>query len=395
MPDISLDVLVVDDEPKICHILGQILKEYGCSVRIAHDGLEALDIFSQKHADVVITDIRMPKLAGIELLRELKHIDPLLSVIVVTAYASVEGAVEAMQQGACDFITKPFDTTQIQAILYRCQQRISLTRQLQHTSKGLLKLEELNRRLVELNDMKSQFLAVISHEINTPLCLMSEWLYLLCDKTLGELSTEQQHAVDILINAYERLHRLLQQLIDLMQGANIILQLKELPVQELIQQALTRVMPLAETRSIAIALHLPSSPVVVEVDRSRCIAAFEYLIDNAVKFNRDGGRVDVTVTATDEKVKIEICDTGIGIPEEDQQRVFEPFFQVDRRLNRAYAGSGIGLPLAKRYFELHGGSIHLSSRTAMGTTVCVSLVRPMASSTASAKAEGSMPNIPS
>src|SRR3989338_2247779 len=219
-----LDVLIVDDEPKICQLLEQILSARDCTVRLAGDGLEGLARFKQKPADVVITDIKMPKLSGVELLRELKHVDPLLSVVVITAYPSVEGAVEAMKYGACDFITKPFDIAQIQAILYRCQQRASLNRQLRHAGEGMLKLEELNRRLAELNDLKSQFLAAISHEINTPLCLMNEWLYLLNDNTLGPLSKDQEHAMDVLSGAYDRLHRILQQLVDLMHGHEIVLQ---------------------------------------------------------------------------------------------------------------------------------------------------------------------------
>ena len=230
-----LDVLVVDDEPKICQLLEQILTARGCIVRVAHDGLEGLSQFKQQPADVVVTDIRMPKLTGVELLRELKHLDPLLNVVVITAFPSVEGAVEAMKYGACDFITKPFDIVQIQAILYRCQQRISLNRQLRHAGEGMLKLEELNRRLAELNDLKSQFLAALSHEINTPLCLMSEWLYLLSDSTLGSLTSDQQGAVGVLVGAYERLHRLLQQLIDLMHGHEIVLQRRAINAQDLLQ----------------------------------------------------------------------------------------------------------------------------------------------------------------
>ena len=96
-----LDVLIVDDEPKICQVLEQILTARGCRVRLAHDGLEGLAQFKQKPADVVITDIKMPKLTGLELLRELKHRDPLLSIVIITAYPSVDGAVDAMKQGAC------------------------------------------------------------------------------------------------------------------------------------------------------------------------------------------------------------------------------------------------------------------------------------------------------
>ncbi|MBI4342806.1 MAG: response regulator [Candidatus Omnitrophica bacterium] len=371
-----LDVLIVDDEPKVRQLLGQLLTARGCAVRLAADGLDALAQFRAQPAEVVITDIQMPKLNGLELLRELKHLDPLLNIVVITAYPSVEGAVDAMKLGACDFITKPFDITQIQAILYRCQQRLSLSRQLRASSEGMLKLEELNRRLGELNDLKSQFLAALSHEINTPLCLMSEWIYLLSDGTLGPMTTDQEQAVDVLLGAYERLQRLLQQLIDLMHGAEIVVRRQAVQAQELVQQAVAALMPRATTRAVTVLVQLPEAPIALEVDRSRCTAAFEYLLDNAIKFNRNHGRVEIELSGTPAAAQVTIRDTGIGIPLEEQEKVFAPFYQVDRRLNRAYEGAGIGLTLARRYIELHGGSLQLTSEVGRGTTVTVTLPRP-------------------
>lgn len=370
-----LNVLVADDEPKIRQILEQILTARECHVRLAQDGLDALAKFQEQPADLVITDIRMPKLNGIELLRELKHLDPLLNVVVITAYPSMEGAVEAMKIGACDFISKPFDIAKIQAILYRCQQRVTLTRQLRHAGEGLLKLEELNRRLSEVNDMKSQFLAALSHEINTPLCLMSEWLYLLSDEALGQLSQEQSHALDVLINAYQRLHRILRQLIDLMLGHEIVLQRQVVNAQDLVQDAVTAVLPKAAQHEITVTAELPESTLPLEADRGRCTAALEFLLENGVKFNHDHGQVIVTLEGTAEKIRVTVRDTGIGIPPEELDKVFAPFYQVDRRLNRAHEGAGIGLTLAKRYIELHNGSLQLTSEVGKGTTAVVELPR--------------------
>ena len=368
-----LDVLIVDDEPKICQLLGQLLTPRDCTVRFAANGLEGLAEFQKQPADVVITDIQMPKMSGVELLDELKRLDPLINVVVITAFPSVEGAVEAMKHGACDFITKPFNIVQIQAILYRCQQRLTLSRQLRTAGEGRIKLEELNRRLAELNDLKSQFLAALSHEINTPLCLMSEWLYLLNDGTLGQLSGDQEHAVGVLITAYERLHRLLQQLIDLMHGHEIILRRQTVNVQELIREAVTAIHPKAAARTVTVEAKLPERPLPLEVDRGRFLAALEYLLDNAVKFNRPSGRVEVQVTGTPEAVQICIHDTGIGIPPEEFDKVFIPFYQVDRELSRAYEGAGIGLTLAKRYIELHDGSLALASELGSGTVVTATI----------------------
>jgi signal transduction histidine kinase len=377
----ALSVLVVDDEPKICLLLGQLLTARGCDVRFAANGIEGLSQFKQRPADVVITDVKMPKMGGVELLDELKTLDPLVNVVVITAFPSVEGAVEVMKHGACDFITKPFDLVQIQALLYRCQQRLSLSRQLRTAGEGMVKLEELNRRLAELNDLKSQFLAALSHEINTPLCLMSEWMYLLSDGTLGQLSDDQEHAVDVVIRAYERLHRLLQQLIDLMHGHEIVLRRQPAAAQDLLQEAVSAITPKAATKTVALAVAAPKEPIPLEVDKIRCAAALEYLLDNAVKFNKPNGRVDVELADDGVSARISIRDTGIGIPAEELEKVFAPFYQVDHRLNRVYEGAGIGLPLAKRYVELHNGSLTLESQPGSGTTLTVTL--PKASSSSS------------
>ena len=123
-------------------------------------------------------------------------------------------------------------------------------------------------------------------------------------------------------------------------------------------------------------MQLPESPLPLEVDRGRCVAALEALLDNAVKFNRDHGRVDVEVGGTPDAVQVRIRDTGIGIPPEELEKVCQAFYQVDHRLSRAYEGAGIGLTLAKRYIELHGGSLQLSSEFDQGTTVVLTLPRP-------------------
>ena len=368
-----LTVLIADDEPKIRRMLEQILLAQGCVIRVACDGFDALAQFQQQPADVVITDIKMPRVNGLELVEELKRLDPLVNVVVITAYPSVEGAVQAMKIGACDFLTKPFELAHVQTILYRCRQRLQLSQQLRSAGEGLMKLEELNRRLTEAGELKNQFLAAISHEIHTPLCVISEWLNMLSEGSLGEIPTSQREAVAELTAAYERLRRLLEQLIDLTHGPNIILRPQHVLVQELVREAAAMVTSKASSRGITISSRLPQEPLRLSVDRSRCLTALQHLLENAVKFNRDGGSVEIEVTDEAETVHVRIQDTGIGIPSDEQEKVFAPFYQVDRRIDRAYPGAGVGLTLAKRYIELHHGSITLSSRVDVGTTVTLAL----------------------
>ncbi|MBI4598436.1 MAG: hybrid sensor histidine kinase/response regulator [Candidatus Omnitrophica bacterium] len=372
----SLDVLVVDDEPKIRKLLEQMLRDSGCAVRTAADGVEGLELFTCKPADLVLTDIKMPKLSGVELLEQLKQLDPLVNVAVITGNASLEGAVDVMRDGACDFLSKPFELTQVQAIVYRCQQRVRLRQQVRSAQEGRLKLEELNRRLTELSELKSFFLMTLSHEVNTPLCLMSEWIRLLADGTLGPLSEDQQRGTKTLLEAYERLHRLLQQMIDLTQGHTILLRRQPVAAQAMVQEALARLTEQVAQRAIPVEVSLPAVPLMVEADRQRIEAAVGFVLENAIRFNRQGGRVTITMEGSPQAVSIRIQDTGVGIAPEDIERVFEPFYQTDRRMNRTYDGAGIGLTLAKRYVELHGGSISLTSELGAGTTVTLSLPRP-------------------
>ncbi len=132
---------------------------------------------------------------------------------------------------------------------------------------------------------------------------------------------------------------------------------------------------------MTIAAQMPDVPIPIEVDRQRCAAVLEYLLDNAVKFNHDHGRVDIELVSGAQSIQVRIRDTGIGIPPEAREKVFLPFYQVDRRLNRAFEGAGIGLTLARRYIELHGGSIQLTSEVGAGTTVMLTLPRPATSVT--------------
>ena len=205
---------------------------------------------------------------------------------------------------------------------------------------------------------------------------MSEWIYLLSDGTLGPLKADQQQAVSVLIGAYERLHGLLQQLIDLMQGGQITLQRQRVAAQELLRAALLETLAKASMKAIVVTANLPEEAIPLEVDRRRCQAALEYLLDNAVKFNREGGRVEVELRGLPEAAQVTIRDTGIGIPAGELEKVFAAFYRVDRRLTRTYEGAGIGLTLAKRYLELHGGALELRSEPGEGTTVIATLPRP-------------------
>ncbi|MBI4343674.1 MAG: ATP-binding protein, partial [Candidatus Omnitrophica bacterium] len=171
----------------------------------------------------------------------------------------------------------------------------------------------------------------------------------------------------------------LQQLLDLMHGHEIVLTRQRLAVQDLLRQAMEAVAAKAAARGITIACQLPDEPLVLDMDRVRGVAALQHLLDNAVKFNHDGGRVEVELSGAPATVRLAIRDTGIGIPSQELEKVFQPFYQVDQRLNRAYEGAGIGLTLAKRYIELHGGTLTLSSSMGQGTTIHIELPRPTAS----------------
>jgi signal transduction histidine kinase len=232
---------------------------------------------------------------------------------------------------------------------------------------------ELSRaleRLSELNQLKADFVANISHELRTPMTHIIGYVDLLMDDTFGPISPQQREALETVHRAAERLNGLIDDLIqfsDTSRGG-ITLTCQSVALRELIQETLSRMMSKAQRANVRIEVQLPSDLPPVQADGRKITWVISQLVDNGIKFTPSGGKVILRAGGVSDRVWITVEDTGIGIPASRLNELFEPFHQLDGSITRRQGGTGMGLYLCKQIVEAHGSRITLQSKEGSGST---------------------------
>lgn len=501
-------ILVIDDEPSICRIVQKTLSREQYTVELATNSLEGLQRLRETAFDLLITDISMPHLDGLALAEQARAAQPLLAIVVMTAYGSFDNIMRAVHTGIADFITKPFDIRELRLTVNRALERQRLhrdnvrlqtlvkivdysqainstleldalarvvsdilVRETRATVVALwtsepsgqlllqpaailpervhvlaLELAELafaagqpQRRVVdgqtaaepgetllalplqvqaerigvlvvahasdqhmvlgellgiiagqaalairnafqyhalrELDRLKSEFIGIASHELRTPLSLVLGYSSLLRNRLTGRERDNLQQIIDGAIRIADivddlvNLHRS-----DLQQQQ---LQTSTFDIWAVLGEVVQELAPLAETRRVSLFVECPKEPTQIVADREKLSLAFAHLVDNATKFTPTGGVVRVSGQAPAlphrPDVVVEVHDTGIGMTERDQARVFERFYQVAPSATRTQSGLGIGLALTKVFIELHGGQVQVHSELGRGSVFQVRL----------------------
>jgi signal transduction histidine kinase len=226
------------------------------------------------------------------------------------------------------------------------------------------------------NEAKSRFLASMSHELRTPLNSILGFAQLLQRAEFGRLDERQTRYVDNIASSGRHLLDLVNDVLDLSKVAAGQMEIfyEDFEITALLREAVVKVRPLADNKNLNLVLQTRSRPWV-HGDRRRVEQVIWNLLSNAIKFTPEGGGVDVSARAADGMVKIVVTDTGIGIPSDQHERIFEEFTQVDDRRNRSHQGTGLGLPLSRRLVQLMGGTLGLDSEPGRGSTFTVNLPR--------------------
>jgi two-component system, NarL family, sensor histidine kinase BarA len=254
-------------------------------------------------------------------------------------------------------------------------------------------LTEKNRRLAdsveklkELDKLKSNFLATVSHELRTPLTSVIGYSEMLLEGLAGELASEQRDYVQIIMEKGDQLLQIINEVLDIskIETGGVQLSLERLNIPELMQQVGDAMMPQARRKEIALTYQArPALPPIL-ADRVKTRQVLLNLVSNAIKFTPRNGRVEMSAEpghmgmapgaetpVAPPAVLIRVTDTGIGIPEDSRQRIFEAFFQVDNSTTREYGGTGLGLSIVKNFVEAHGGHVWTSPREGGGTVFAV------------------------
>ena len=408
-------ILVVDDEQEILQMLSKLLSQEDYRVKTALGGEEAIALFKSESEpfDAVITDMRMPGLDGIGVIKALKEIDEYIEVIILTGYAALDNVIQAFRHhGAFDYLTKPLEDINE---LFITVNRAIENRRLKIENKTLLEqltqakqdLEKrVDARTHELrkakdsaeasNQAKSNFLANMSHELRTPLNHIIGFAELLTDGTMGELNDTQNSYLQDVVESSKHLLALINDILDLskVEAGRLKLLPSEMDLILLLQNSLVMVKEKAIKHGIELVTDFDGIPEYIHIDDRKFKQVLYNLLSNAVKFTPDGGRVSLNACKVDldpaldleqkdigelksllnrnsnnggtgegtcTYVDISVTDTGIGIKPEDQDRVFERFEQVDESLTKKYQGTGLGLSLTRSLVELHGGRIWVES----------------------------------
>ncbi len=386
-------VLVADDSGDIREIVGSFLTALGYQPDMAVDGQQALNLFKQRTYDVLICDLQMPRLEGLSLLAEVKAIDPDAVVVILTGNATLETAIEAMRLGAYDYLLKPVeDMEAFGRLIERAYTQHTLivenhrlVAELQQANARLetevaartRELQAANESLLSLDKLKNDFISVVSHELRTPLSVLSLEAELLASDRHGLPPDKIKEIYATLQQNTHRLKIQIDNLLDfaLIERGDLELDFRLCSINRIVRDVVDLYEMRVTEKNVKFALNLlPTTQMSVIADGPRLRSALIQLVDNAVKFTPEGGVITVgvhglvTLPSTDiPAAAISVRDTGLGIESEMQQKLFTAFSQGDMSATRRYGGMGIGLALAKRILEAHGGKITFKSELGHGS----------------------------
>lgn len=271
-------ILIVDDEAPIRDLCARVLAKEGYAVDLAKDAKLSLDLLKEKSYNLVFVDLKLPGMDGIELLKRIKVERPATEVVIMTGYATIKTAVEAIKLGAYDYITKPFDIALLRLVTHRCLERQRL-------------YDEISG-LKEYDKLKSEFVSNVSHELRTPLTSISGAVELLQKRIKNETGTKLS---EVLVNNTRRMINLVNELLDFSKIEKNVLKLKieKISLTKLIAEVISELKTSAEEKKIAIARDLPEDLPEIDADKERLRQVFTNLINNALEFTPRGGKITV------------------------------------------------------------------------------------------------------
>jgi len=366
-------ILWVDDNADMRDYVERLLDAH-YDVTAAGDGLAALAAAQQDPPDLVLSDVMMPRLDGFGLLRELRNDERTrtIPVILLSARAGEESAIEGLDAGADDYLAKPFSAREL---LARVRTHLELARARREWS---VQLERVNKELERARAAKDSFLASMSHELRTPLNAIIGFTGILLMKLPGQLTEAQERHLTTIQKSAKHLLSLVSDLLDLakIEAGKLTVHMESVCCQDVLQESISSLRPLAEAKSIAFESSLPAEPVMIHTDRRALSQIVLNITNNAIKFTPQGSvRLELAGASRDgaQFAAIHVVDTGIGIKPEDKEKLFGSF----QRLNEEsrVEGTGLGLYLSGKLVELIGGHVEFESDYGRGSRFTVLVPR--------------------
>lgn len=351
-------VIVVDDDYAMRLSCRQILsKNREHEVETFEDGASGLEAVLARRPDLVIVDLKMPGISGLDVITRVKEIDPDIVIVVITGYPTIGSAVEAIKAGAFDFLPKPFTPDELRLVVARALGRRRL----------LLETHQLE---LERELLRRRFVTFVTHQIKTPVAAIRQYLDVL-RRLEGTASAEEKRRewLDRSVRCIDELVHLVDDWLTLsrVESRELTSHRDSVALGMTLRSMLESCEILARAKGITLEIDTPEEDVMITGDVGCVGIVFSNLVENAIKYNAPDGHVWVRLEAVSGEAVVSVVDTGIGISEADQPFVFDEFFRVRREADRP-RGTGLGLAIAKRIVEEMGGVIELTSRLGVGST---------------------------
>ncbi len=374
-----MTILLVDDEAQILSILSETLEAAGFDVHTCTNGDDAKQYLSDHEPHILVTDLRMPGLSGLDLLKQVRQHHPDMQVIILTGYGDMKSAVEALRLGAYDYLNKPIDAKRLIQTLNNGLERRRLS----------IENRTLIVHLTEANRLKTEFLNGMSHEIRTPLGHITGFAEIL-ETILPNLAEKHARYLQNIQKAARKLLTMFDDMLHYIDLNNSKTSLNPTPfnLSSLIKKTQTALQEFIQFRQLTIDLQM-AVPHDIVADAEICEKMVFILLKNAVLFSPPNSRITIQATLKpapdvsnrrradlparpfEHWLHLSIIDEGPGIPPHEHERIFNLFEQGNGSLNREHEGTGLGLALCKSLSLLHNGVIDLQSAPGKGSTFTI------------------------
>ena len=374
-------ILIVEDEKGSRVTLTALFEAEGYRVIACETAQEALGFLTAgESVDLVVSDLKLPDGSGLQILWALNKVNPDAVFILMTGHATVETAIEAVNEGAYAYHVKPLDiaalSNNIRNALHQRGLSIENRELLQKLQLTNAELEENNRELEQASLAKTQILATVTHELRTPLTSIVGYIDRMLEQDrVGVLNDRQERYLERAQRNSWRLKALIDDLLDIsriesgsLEFAPVVLDLGH-EIQEVVRSMQTQI----DEKHIQVLVTIPYTVNRITADRLRFSQVISNLLSNSCKYSPENATVAITAGEANGFVQIDVADTGPGISHEDQARMFTKFFRADNSQTRGTSGTGLGLFITKHIVEAQGGAIWLVSEVGKGSTFSFTL----------------------
>jgi len=352
------NIVIVDDEPIVTSNLRTLLRlENYPTPNIFNSPIEAIEYIRNNKIDLVISDFFMPDMNGIEFLKEVKHLSPRSTLILLTGYADKENAIKAINEvGLYRYLEKPWDNEDLLLCI----------------KNGLERSDFIAQQ--ELEQLRDDFIATLTHDLRTPLLAAIQTLKFFVDGTLGELTEKQRTFLDTMILSNQDMLGLVNALLEVYkyESGQLVLCKDNFVFKDLIDQCSREVESLLVHKNLKLSINGFSSERIYG-DKQEIKRVVSNFLGNAIKHTRQNGEIRILADFNDEDLTVSVEDTGIGIPENDIPKLFKRFSQGTG--TKRSTSTGLGLYLSRQIVEAHGGKVWLESKVNVGSKFKFSIPR--------------------